>query len=126
MHLTRYPQCHASLLQYSLKSYSFIYTGCYTSFQLALGFTEHTRNYYYLFDSMQKSIAVSILLINSGANTWVTFLGYAYDRCVLKQILVNITTDRIIDMKRDYDPSRSNYKKVHACVDRVLASRGIN
>jgi len=71
---------------------------------LSLGFTRHTHDLNYLYDSVEgRSTSVSIILINSGAMVWDRFLLLAYHCEELESVLAGMSAARIIDAYSMYD-----------------------
>jgi len=96
VHLTRYPDRHAGLLHHTLKSRVFLYTGMYTSFVLALGFTEHTRHDGYLLQSIRvQSRATYVLLIHNNTKLPFECFGCMLELGILETVLEVMSTERL-------------------------------
>jgi len=121
VHLTRYPTRHVGLLHHSLKSVWFIYSAPYTSLVLSLGFTYHTVELYYLYDSIsRKATTTSILLLLHDALIWDGFLLVARRYKELDILLASMPTYLIT---KAYGMYNGRNDTIHKAVSQELARR---
>jgi len=142
VHLTRYPSNntshqkvhYVSLLHYSRGNLSSIltYKAPHTSFLLALGFKEHTKNTsdLYLCAVYQSRVETIVLLVNNGAVMYSLFLSNVYtyyNTYDLVRVISGMNTSCILEAIRMHvSREGSNYYSIHSYVDTELGLRGVN